>query len=202
MSTSKANHWCTESARNKASEIAGINGLYCGPTVVGWIAAIWNIDVKGRKYDYVKRLKSKTLFPDGPREFFGKPAVSPPGLPFQEGLNEILQRETEGDLKLSSETHYRYGTIHDKLEQYDMPIIIRMYPDTIGLHYVTLYKSRKKEVSPSLSNPLGLDQIMFYWQDNGLYGGMDQSNAGLYNTAWRDVGQSSFAFGSKRIVKT
>ena len=67
--TSRANHWCTDSARAMASQISSINGLYCGPTVVGWIAAVWNIDVKHRPYDYMTRLPDKKLFPDGPRAF-------------------------------------------------------------------------------------------------------------------------------------
>lgn len=192
MGWAKANKWCTASARAMASEIAGVNGLYCGPAVVGWIAAVWNIDVKGRPYDYLKRLKDRALFPKGPRKFFGKP----PG--FERSLNDILQRETEGDLRLSESMLHKYGSIHSALEKYDRPIIICMYPDAVTLHYATLYKSEKKEKSASLRDPIALDEIKFYWQDNGLLGG--EGNPGLSSTGWRKVGQSVFTWGASRVV--
>lgn len=184
MGWAKADAWCTPSGERYAKEIADINGLYCGPTVVGWIAAVWNIDVQGRQYDY---LSLKSRFPDGPRRFFGKP------LGFESSLNDILQQETNGELCLSKQIMRRYGSIHDQLEDHDMPIIICMYPDQITLHYVTLYKSQKKKVK------LGLDKIQFYWQDNGLYGSLDDGNPGLYKTVWREVGQSVFTWGAHRV---
>jgi hypothetical protein len=187
MGWSRANKWCTASARQHAARIADINGLYCGPTVIGWVAAVWNIDIKGRSYDYMTRLKSKSLFPDGPRKFHGKP----PG--FQRSLNDILGRETQGELHLWENTLHAYGGIHDKLEQYDMPIVICMYPDEAGLHFVTLYKSEKDV------RDLAFDRIKFYFQDNGLYGNKNDGNPGLYCTGWRDVGASFFTWGAERV---
>lgn len=189
MGWSKANRWCTSSAGRYASDIAQINKLYCGPTVVGWIAAVWNIDVKNRSYDYLKRLSDKKLFPNGPRKFFGKP----PG--FERSLNDILQRETNGELKFSTSMLHKYGSIHEELERRDMPIVICMYPDSISLHYVTLYKAQKKVKS------LALDRVQFYWQDNGLYGSLNDGNPGLYKTAWRNIGASGFVWGASRVVK-
>jgi hypothetical protein len=101
MGWSKANKWCTASARQIAADIAGVSGLYCGPTVVGWIAAVWNLNIKKRPYDYMARLKDSNLFPDGPRKFHGKP----PG--FQRSLNDILGRETKGDLHLWKNTLHK-----------------------------------------------------------------------------------------------
>jgi hypothetical protein len=200
ISTSKANHWCTDSAREIASQISTINRLYCGPAVVGWIAAVWNIDVKKRQYDYMERLNDKDLFPDGPRAF-----KSQADLPFvdvfQSSLHTILKRETNNELGLTGDTMYRYGTIHDELEDHDLPIIIRMYPDQAGLHYVTLYKSEKKDVRASITRPIAPDRIKFYWQDNGLYGRRNGGNGALYGTPWKDVQQHTFSFGAQRVKK-
>jgi hypothetical protein len=199
MSWSIANLWDEQPAKDIAEDIAQISGLYCGPAAVGWIAAVWNRK-QGRPYDYRTRLRNKTLFPDGPRRFFGEA----PG--FQTSLNALLKRETDNELKLSDDTHYKYGTIHDKLEQYDMPLIIRMFtnpmsslitnPDNImdGLHYVSLYKSQK---NVRIFRP---DQIEFYWQDNGLYGTRNGGNPGLYSTGFRSVGYNTFKWGAKRVV--
>jgi hypothetical protein len=196
MGWSRANHWCTAGARQLAADIAGINGLFCGPTVVAWVAAVWNLLVKKRAYDFATRLKDKSLFPDGPRNFDGPtPRGSYFGLKWQSSLHSILKRETHNELGLSGSTIKQYGTLHDELEKHDMPIVIRMYPDTISLHYVTLYKSQKRE------KPRAFDRIQFYWQDNGLYGGENEGNEGLYKTAWRDVGKSQFMFGARRVVK-
>lgn len=192
MSTSTANLWNTPRAEAIASEIAGYGG-YCGPAVVVWIAAVWN-EARGITYSYMSRLTNKSLFPDGPRDFTGMSDL--PG--FQVSLKTILERETGNALSLSDDTSYRYGTIHDELERYDMPIIIRMKASEFrdGLHYVTLYKSTKDGRS------LKTDRIKFCWQDNGYYGRKDDGNPGLHVTGWRNVGTTgSFKFGSKRVVQ-
>jgi len=192
MSTSIANLWNTEYSKDAARKIASISGLYCGPAVVGWIAAVWNHH-KGRPYDYMARLRDKHLFPDGPRDFTGKSDLPE----FQNSLKSILLRETHNELTFDSDTYRRYGELHGKLEEYDMPIVIRMKAKhfTNGLHYVTLYKSEKKE------RDWKEDQIQFYWQDNGFYGN-DGGNPGLHQTDWRNVGQHIFFWGAKQVRKT
>jgi hypothetical protein len=118
--TSRANHWCTDSARAFASQISTINGLFCGPAVVGWIAAVWNIEVRKRQYDYMQRLKDKDLFPDGPRAFKSKADLPLADL-YQSPLHTILKRETNNELGLTGNTIRKYGSIHDELEDHDMP---------------------------------------------------------------------------------
>ncbi len=164
---------------------ADVTGGYCGPNVVCWIAAVWN-DHVGRPYEIDRHL-NQDLFPDGPMLW----KEQTPG--FQPSLEETLKRETAGELRLSDDTYYKYGTIHDKLKQH-MPIIIRM---SLGgeWHYVTLYKSRK------VVRKDAYDQIRFYWQDNGATGKKDRGNRGLYTTGWRDVGENRFSWGAKRVVK-
>ena len=184
MSYSNADLWCSPFADNMAANIAF---GYCGPNVIVWIAAVWN-NIVGRQYNAQTRLMDKALFPDGPRLW----DTSSPG--FRTSLNDILKRETQNDLHLSEDTYYKYGTIHDRLEQYDMPIIIRMWSGN-AWHYVTLYKSEKKELR---GRP---DKIKFYWQDNGTYGSRDGGNPGLYTTEWRDVGENIFSYGAKRVVR-
>ncbi len=198
MGWSKANLWNSRQSRIIAREIAGL-GLYCGPAVVAWIAAVWNLD-KGRTYDYVGRLKDKDLFPDGPRRFsgdgfWGQPEASNPPPGFESSLNAILRRETNDELKLTSKTYYKYGTIHGTLERFDMPVIIRMYPNLVGLHYVSLYKSRK------WNHRWAFDRIKFYWQDNSIFGKRNGGNPGLYGTGRRRVGWSIFLYGAKRVEK-
>jgi hypothetical protein len=203
ISVSKANMWCTSAAEDIAADIVNrvsTPRLYCGPAAVAWIAAVWNRKVK-RPYDYLKRLANKSLFPDGPRDFTDEYSLALLGLKkavLKEDLRSVLLRETEGELTLGKSTHYRYGTIHDKLEEMDYPIIIRMGSSEFwnGLHYVTLYQSDKE------NRRLKLDRIKFHWQDNGFYGRSNGGNGGLYVTAWRDVGQSAFAWGSKQVVPT
>ena len=72
-----------------------------------------------------------------------------------------------------------------------------MYADDVlgGLHYTALYKSRKRE------RRLALDKMKFYWMDNGKYGRRNGGNPGLYGTGWRNVGQSFFHLGGKRVVR-
>jgi len=180
---SNADRWDTPEAYKVAEDLVG---GYCGPNVVVWVAKIWN-DGVGRPYNASKRLRDKKLFPDGPRMFDTNAAG------FQDSLNDILKRETKNDLHLSSDTYYKYSTIHDRLEQYDMPIIIRM-GSGIALHYVTLYKSRKR------ARKNAFDKIKFYWQDNGTYGRKDGGNPGLHETEWKDVGEYRFPWGAKRVV--
>jgi len=180
--------WNTPKSKQIAREIASIPpGFYCGPAVVIWIAAVWNLS-KGRNYDYKNRLRS---LPDGPRRFFGK------GPGFQRSLNGILKRETHNELKLKGTTYYRYFTIHDILEKHDMPIIIRMLSQsfTDGLHYTALYKSRYWE------RRWKVDKIKFYWMDNGVYGRSTAGNPGLYETGRRNVGYNMFTFGIKQVQK-
>lgn len=181
-----ANLWNTRKSKQIAREIANIGG-YCGPAVVVWIAAVWNLS-KGRNYDYKNRL---CLLPDGPRRFFGR------GPGFQRSLNDILKRETNNELKLKGTTYWRYSTIHKRLEDYDMPIIIRMFSPSFidGLHYTALYKSRYWE------RRWRVDKIKFYWMDNGVYGRRNAGNPGLYGTGRRNVGYNVFPFGTKRVQK-
>ena len=48
---------------------------------------------------------------------------------------------------------------------------------------------------------MGFDEIQFFWQDNGLYGGENGGNPGLYKTAWRGIGWSEFVWGARRVLK-
>ena len=187
MGWSKVTMWDTTRAKQIANEIANI-GVYCGPAAVVWIAAVWNLE-QGRNYDYVNRLRDKSLFPDGPRMFFGRVGG------FQHSLNDILKRETNNELRLHGSTYHRYSTIHDVLDNYDMPIIVRMLASsfTDGLHYTVLYKSFKQE------RQWQVDRIRFYWMDNGYYGRKNAGNPGLYTTSYRNVGYNAFTFGTKRV---
>lgn len=186
----EADLWDTRRAKKIAREIAEQStGNNCGPAVVVWIAAVWNLH-KGRSYDYVGRLTNKSLFPDGPRRFTG----SAPG--FQSSLNAILKRETNNELKLTA-TYFRYSTIHKRLERYDNPIIIRMWGFEFldGLHYTALYKTRYRK------RRFRVDKIKFYWMDNGNYGRRNGGNPGLYGTGWRNVGINVFPAGAKRVKR-
>ena len=179
-----AKFWDSPEANEMAREISSISGLYCGPAAVGWIAAVWN-ERKGRRYDYMSRLKDKSLFPDGPIPF----RLRLPGINLS--LSKLMQRETNHELQLSNETYYRYNTIHDSLRQFEMPVIIRTVAPKLrdGLHYVTLYKSER-----SLSNN-GAKIIKLYQQDNGLTVNHNQTDA--YRTGWT----SGFVSGAKRVVE-
>lgn len=187
MRVATAGLWDTQRAKALADVVAAHTG-YCGPAVVAWIAAVWN-QHRGRSYDVVGRLASRELFPDGPRLW----KQQTPG--FQKSLNEILLRETDDELRLGDATFYRYAAIHEQLDRHDTPIVIRMYPNDDGLHYVALYRSEYDVV------PKDFDRIRFSWQDNGLTGVRDGANPGLYTTNWRSVGQSRFNWGAKRVVR-
>lgn len=181
--------WDSPMAKEIAREISSLGGLYCGPASVGWIAAVWN-QQKGRRYDYVKRLKDKQLFPDGPRPF----RFYVPG--FQTTLSELLRRETNNELQLSTETYYRYGTIHASLRQFQMPIILRLLAPKLmdGLHYVTLYKSEKQSTSPHK------DRIQLYWQDNGMSTNYHERNPGLNKADWISIGSPVPLWGAKQVI--
>jgi hypothetical protein len=181
--------WDSPTSKKIAGDISSIAGLYCGPAAVGWIAAIWN-NLQGRSYDYKGRLKDKALFPDGPRPF----SIKLPG--FQKSLNDLLMRETNNELKLSTETYYRHKSIDNILSKDDMPVIIRMLAlkPAEGLHYVTAYKSETH-----VRNAAN-DQIQFYLQDNGVYGS-NAANAGLSKLRLSDTRANIFLWGAKRVVK-
>jgi hypothetical protein len=189
MGWAKAREWNSTQAVEIARNISSIPSLYCGPAAVGWIAAVWN-QLNGRPYDYMKRLSDKHLFPDGPRPFHGVI----PG--FQKSLNNLLRRETQGDLKIASKFYFGCNTIYDALQEHEMPIIMRMMAPKLmeGLHYVTLYKSERQE------HENNDDQVQFYWQDNGLYG--DGLDTGLSKTSWKKGSRNIFPWGAKRIMRT
>ncbi len=187
MSTAVASVWDSAHAKELAQAVADNTG-FCGPAVVVWIAAVWNHSRGRSQYDPIARVLNQQLFPPGPRQFFGRIAG------YQESLDTILRRETNGELRLGQSTFYKYSTIHGELGQYQKPLIVRMYPDEVGLHYVTLYRSEKRIVKR------GPDRIRFYWQDNGTYGERDGGNDGLYATEWRNVGENRFNWGAKRVV--
>ena len=190
MGWALAGRWNSPIAKEIAREISTISGLYCGPAAVGWIAAVWN-NSQGRPYEYMRRLKDKGLFPNGPRPF----RLDLPG--FQTNLSDTLRRETNNELKLAGELYFRYGAIHNALEKYEMPIIIRMLAPKLidGLHYVTLYKSEKQPEQHMR------DRIQFYWQDNGLYESNNGVDAGLTKTDWKKERLKLLFWGAKRVVK-
>ena len=176
--------WNSDYALDAARQIASIPSVYCGPASAGWIAAVWNHS-KGRPYDFRKRLNDKNLFPDGPRLFHGMM----PG--FQFSLSDLLMRETNGELKLSNEIYFKANTVHDILNEFQMPFIIRLIGSNIrnGLHYVVVYRSQLIESNHQRPT------IDFYRQDNGLFG---KDNSGLSRMI---VGKShSFLWGTKRVI--
>lgn len=196
MSTTAANLWDSDSAREIANKISRISGIYCGPASIGWIAAVWNLN-KEIPYDYQSRLSSRGLFSDGPRTFKFKTPL--PSLKiFGNTLNDILQRETNNELGLSNETYYKYKSIHEALNTHQMPLILRLKHGSLidGLHYVTIYKSEIKKQEDQV------EKIRFYWQDNGIYGRRnDLKNPGLYIGEWQDISwKSVFIYGAKRVV--
>jgi hypothetical protein len=195
MTTVRAGIWDDQYSKKVADELAVLRA-FCGPTVVVWIAAVWNHS-KGRPYDYKRRLTDRSLFADGPR-LWDRSERKPPGISFQTDLETALKRETNNELGLSNSSHHKYGTIYRDLKRNQMPVIIRMAlgVSTLwkGLHYVTCYKIDFKEVSG------WFDKMRFYWQDNGVYGNKNGGNKGLYNTAWRNVGESQFLWGSRQVV--
>lgn len=188
MSTVEAGKWNSPFAFEAARRISSIPSLYCGPASVAWIASVWN-ESKGRKYDFSKRLSDKALFPDGPRAFHGRL----PG--FQLSLNDLLLRETNGELKLSRETYFSSRSIHNVLSEYQLPVILRIRGRKLkdGLHYITLYKSEVSTIKES-------ESIEFRWQDNGLLGVHHGVATGNGSTIRKP--SHKFIWGAKRVVQS
>jgi hypothetical protein len=183
MSVSSAHKWCSPVALSLANTIATSPGVYCGPASVAWIAAVWN-GLKGRRYDVMDRLRNKSLFPDGPRDFHH----DIPG--FQMNLSDLLRRETQNELKLDSRLYFSHSTIHSLLGSSSMPFIIRMPSSRIkdGLHYVTLFRS-----VPGVPYD-------FYWQDNGIYRSNEKIGEGLSKSRNTSRGVHFFPWGAKRVT--
>lgn len=182
---SEASLWTTEYALRVARQIASLPGVYCGPASIVWIAAVWNAHV-GRPYHPLARLQDKLLFGDGPRTF----AHELPG--FREDLSQTLYRETQGQLKLSSEIIFRYRHIHQALGRERMPFIVRIPTASLrdGLHYVTVYKS-----------VFTGDSFLFSWQDNGVFRSGEKLQEGMHR-ATRPSNRASFFFwGARQVVR-
>lgn len=182
-----ASLWTSPEADAIAYEIAALGGIYCGPTAIAWIAAVWNRH-RGRPYDVRTRLLDKGLFANGPRLYRRR-------LPFfADGLHETLLRETEGELGLESRTLRRTKSIHRALDAHDMPIILRIRCPRIlqGLHYTTLFRSRRQLETGS--------RIHFDWMDNGLYGIKSPGHPAFFER--RDLRAWSFFWlGCKQVVQ-
>ena len=177
--------WNSAFAIEAARQISSMSSVYCGPATAGWIAAVWN-QSKGRPYD-LGRLKDKKLFPDGPRMFHGRI----PG--FELSLNDLLQRETNGELKLAHEFFFRVDAIHRLLEERGLPVIIRVKGPNVrnGLHYLVAYRSELHEEG-RIQHVLRL-----YSQDNGLFG---MGNSGLSNVTYNNLSHL-FVWGAKRVME-
>ena len=185
MISALAAKWNTEFAFAAARQISFMSSVYCGPATAVWIAAVWN-QSKGSQYD-LGRLKDKKLFPDGPRMFHGRI----PG--FQLSLNDLLLRETNGELKIAHETYFRVDTIHRVLEDHELPVIIRLKGPNIknGLHYMVAYRSDMHEEGDKKKN------LQLYSQDNGLFG---VGNSGLSRVTFENMSHV-FVWGAKRVVE-
>ena len=176
--------WNSDFAKDAARQISSISSLYCGPASVGWIAAVWN-QSKGRSYEFKNRIKDKKLFSDGPRLFNGLI----PG--FQSSLDDVLKRETNGELKLSNEIYFRADNIHRILTDSQLPFIIRLVGTNLknGLHYIVAYRSESVSIK-------GSPMIVFHRQDNGLF---SKDNSGLSTMT---VAKSHmFLWGAKRVAE-
>ena len=185
MISALAAKWNSAFAIDAAREISSMSSVYCGPATAGWIAAVWN-QSKGRQYD-LGRLKDKKLFPDGPRMFHGRI----PG--FQLSLDDLLQRETQGELKLAHETYFRVDTIHHLLKDHELPVIIRLQGRNLknGLHYMVAYRSDMHGEGDKKKN------LQLYSQDNGLFG---VDNSGLSKVTFEHMSHV-FVWGAKRVIK-
>lgn len=174
--------WNSAYAVDAARQISSMSSIYCGPATAVWIAAVWN-QSKGMPYD-LNRLKDKSLFPDGPRMFHGRI----PG--FQLSLNELLLRETAGELALSHKNYFRVDTIHCQLKEHELPVIIRLTGSNLrnGLHYMVAYRSELFEG--------GKETLHLYSQDNGLLGA---GNTGLNKATFKKA--DMFLWGAKRVVE-
>ncbi len=192
-STATAPLWDTPRARDLARAIAGLSTqgtLYCGPAVVGWVAAVWN-EHRGRAYDAARRLTDKRLFPDGPRMMLGKPPF------FRSGLHEVLLRETEGELGLAGRACFRYVTVLERLAESDLPVVLRMYTGRpFGQwHYTALYRAER------VKRGRAAQRATFHWMDNGVYGRRDGGNPALFTTRARRVRSGMFLYGAKHVVR-
>ena len=179
MISALAAKWNSAFAVDAARQISSMSSIYCGPATAVWIAAVWNHS-KGKSYD-INRLKDKTLFPDGPRMYHGRI----PG--FESSLNELLLRESNGELMLSRDLYFRVDAIHQLLAKSELPVIIRLRGHNIrnGLHYVVAYRS-----------DLCADRYEVYRQDNGLFG---YQNTGLSKIVLK--GNSHFfVWGAKSVI--
>ncbi|HMG89144.1 MAG TPA: hypothetical protein VK589_03765 [Chryseolinea sp.] len=184
MITALAAKWNSDIAFAAARQISSMSSVYCGPATVGWIAAVWN-QSKGRQYD-LARLNNKNLFPDGPRMYHGRI----PG--FQLSINDLLLRETAGELKLARDNYFRVDAIHRLLMDHGLPVIIRLRGPNIrnGLHYIVAYRSELHEEGEKKKN------IQLYSQDNGLFG---VGNSGLSKVTFETMSHV-FIWGAKRVV--
>jgi len=184
VTSALAAKWNSAFAFDAARQISSVSSVYCGPAAVGWIAAVWN-QAKGLQYDFKTRLKDKNLFPDGPRLFHGRI----PG--FQLSLNDLILRETAGELRLADEFYFSIDSIHRLLKGDDLPVIIRLKGSNLrnGLHYVVAYKSEISERGEQKT-------IRLFSQDNGLLG---VGNSGLHTATYHNTSHL-FIWGAKRVV--
>ena len=187
MGLAIAGLWNSQASKNIARNLEKlhVNGETCGACAVIWIAAVWN-QAHDRPYDYRTRLKSVR---PGWRRVQGSTPEH------MTSLSALLEQETDGDLRFSTDSVHRYGVLHHELKKHGTPIIVGMrgtLDPRRHRHYVALYKSAKKERR-------GFDKIKFYWQDNGRYGSQDRRNPGLYETDWRRVGLSFFHTGAHQV---
>ncbi|MCB9880751.1 MAG: hypothetical protein H6832_18210 [Planctomycetes bacterium] len=170
-----------------AYELASQGGIYCGPTAVAWIAAVWN-GLRGRSYDHLARVRDKRLFADGPRLYRGR-------LPFfAPSMESALSRETEGELGLSKETYRSVRSMHAALERTGMPIIVRLACPRLldGLHYTTLFSvERINEDSDT--------RMKLTWMDNGLYGMRDPGHPAFFTTPELKE-NAKYRWGCKQVV--
>jgi hypothetical protein len=186
--TSKAEpngpQWSSLIASDMAAKIASLFGVYCGPAAIVWVAAVWNF-YKGRPYSYLDRIGDKKLFPDGPRPFTGYI----PG--FQLNLSDLLKRETQGELRLSDKTYFRYDSIHHNVHTGKMPMIVRMPSMSFknGLHYVTFFRSERSKQT-----------FKFHFQDNGVYKYDLNLSEGLGIITRGKGNLNVFPWGAKQVI--
>jgi len=112
---------------------------------------------------------------------------------FQLSLDDLLLRETHGELKLAHETYFRVDTIHRLLKDHELPVIIRLMGSNIrnGLHYMVAYRSDMHEEGEKKKN------LQLYHQDNGLFGA---GNSGLSKVTFENMSHV-FIWGSRRVIE-
>lgn len=186
--TTRASLWDTPRARALAAEIASLTTagkLYCGPAVVGWIAAVWN-ESRGRSYDVAARLADKGLFRNGPRLLRKK-------LPLLPGsIDAALRRETKGDLGLAPRTRRRYRAALSDIEQGGMPLVVCLYAGRpFGQwHYTAIHRAETTK-----------DTVQWHWMDNGLFGRRTDGNPGLFTTGRLGLRRGLFVYGATPVVR-